>query len=420
MNPKIKQLLRQEKKRQNETISLIASENYASLEILRATGSVLTNKYAEGYPGKRYYAGCSIVDAIEECARTLGKNLFSMDHCNVQPHSGSQANMAVYATVLNQGDTVLGMGIASGGHLTHGYARNFSGTLYNFIPYGVNKETELLAYDELALLAHIHRPKLIVLGASSYSRTLDFQKVGRLAKECNALLMADIAHIAGLVITNLHPSPSDSADFITSTTHKTLRGPRGGLVLCTQHYAELLDRTIMPGLQGGPFMHSIAAKAVALSQALTPTFRRYQEQVVTNARVMATALQEHGFRIVSGGTDTHLFVVDLKSYDQRLTGKIIEEVLEQCRIIVNRNVIPFDTETPLRTSGIRIGTPAMTTRGCKEDEVRQIAAWIAEIIQQRGNQKFLQSVRNEVLRFCKKLNPVRWHFSEENDMVKSQ
>jgi glycine hydroxymethyltransferase len=402
MNSPIFNLINQEQQRQEQTIDLIASENYASPDILRATGSVLTNKYAEGYPGKRYYGGCQIVDQVEDYARQQGKKLFKTDHINVQPHSGCSANFAVYQGLLNPGDTVLGMSLAAGGHLTHGYKINFSGKIYNFISYGVHPETELLDYDAIEQLAQKHSPKLIVAGASAYARLMDYQRLSQIAKSVNALLMVDMAHIAGLVAADIIPSPIPWADVVSSTTHKTLRGPRGGLICSKAEFASAIDRSIIPGTQGGPLMHVIAAKAIAFDQALQPEFKTYAQQIIKNAHAMATTFQDRGYRIVSGGTDTHLFLVDLRATKNHgsLTGKEVEETLSTCNIILNRNAIPFDTQSPTITSGIRIGTAAITTRGLKEQDAQQIAVWIDEAIRHRADAAFLLKLKDEVVKMC--------------------
>lgn len=397
----ILRLINEEKEREENTLNLIASENYASKNILAAAGSVLTNKYAEGYPGKRYYGGCDVVDKIETISIDLCKKLFKTEHANVQPHSGSSANMAVYFSILKPGDTVLGLDIASGGHLTHGHKINFSGKLYNFIPYGVNKETELIDYNELEFLAHKHKPKLIVCGASAYSRIIDFSKISSIAKSIGAFMLADIAHISGLIAADLHPSPYTS-DFISSTTQKTLRGPRGGFVCSTNSELGLkIDKEIMPGMQGGPLMHIIAAKALCFEEALQSEFKTYQKQVLANAKIMATTFKDLGYRVVSGETENHLFMLDLRSKSAELTGKAVEETLAKCNITVNRNLVPFDTAKPMLTSGIRIGTPAITTRGFKEVGAVQIVHWIDEAIKNRENTKFLENMGVEVLKMCK-------------------
>lgn len=367
-DPEIHALISKEEERIQKSVNLIASENYPSDAVREAEGSILSSKYAEGYPGKRYYAGCDVVDTIETLAIERCKKLFNAEYANVQPHAGSQANMAVYFSVLQPGDTILGMKLAAGGHLTHGHKVNISGSYFNSVSYGVNKETELLDYNEIEQLAALHKPKLIIVGASAYSRTIDFEKMGEIARAHNAYLLADIAHIAGLVAARLHPSPFPHADFVTTTTHKTLRGPRGGLIMCKKEHADIIDRAIMPGTQGGPFMHTIAAKAVAFCEALQPAFIAYQKHVIANAQAMAHAFQERGYRIVSNGTDNHLFIVDLTS--KGITGKDAEALLAKNNITVSRSCIPFDTAKPWITSGIRIGTPAITTRGAtKQDAI---------------------------------------------------
>jgi glycine hydroxymethyltransferase len=361
---------------------------------MEAQGTVLTNKYAEGYPGKRYYGGCENVDVAESLAIERAKKLFNAEHANVQAHSGSQANQAVYVTVLKPGETMLGMSLAHGGHLTHGHPLNFSGRMYKVVSYGVSKETETIDYDELERLAMEHRPKLIVAGASAYPRTLDFERFAAIAKQCGALLMVDMAHIAGLVATGLHPSPIPHADFVTTTTHKTLRGPRGGSVFCKAQYAKELDKNVFPCLQGGPLMHVIAAKAVCFHEALQPEFKEYQRQIKTNAQTLAQALAAQGFRIVSGGTDTHLMLVDV--FSKKVTGKDAQETLERAGITVNKNAIPFDTNPPAVASGIRVGTPAVTTRGLQEPQMELIAHWISEVLNNLGNDALIQRVRGEV------------------------
>ena len=399
MKSYIFELIEQEKAREENTIDLIASENYASESILKATGSVLTNKYAEGYPGKRYYGGCEIVDKVEQYAIEEGKKAFCADHINVQPHSGSSANMAVYLSSLNTGDTILGMSLSSGGHLTHGHKVNFSGKTYNFVPYNLSPETEQLDYDEIRILAEQHKPKMIVAGASAYSRIIDFAKIAQIAKDNNCLLFSDMAHIAGLVAADLHPSPIPVSDFVSSTTHKTLRGPRGGFICCKAEYSQKLDRAVMPGSQGGPLMHSIAAKAIAFNQAQTKEFKEYMQQVLKNASVMAKTFQDLDYRIVSGGTDNHLFLIDLRN--KNISGQEAEDALEKCNIVLNRNSIPFDPAPPTKPSGIRLGTPAVTTRGFKEKDVIQVASWIDEIIKNRSNESFLQKMKIEIEGFCK-------------------
>lgn len=400
-DPEIFTIIHEETLRQEKELTLIASENYASTAVLQASGSVLTNKYAEGYPGKRYYAGCTNVDQAELLAIARCKKLFNAEHANVQPHAGSQANMAVYFSILKPGDTIMGMSLAEGGHLTHGHTVNFSGNLYKSVAYGVNKETELIDYDQVEKLAHEHKPKLIIAGASAYSRIIDFERFAHIAHSIGAYFMADIAHIAGLVATDLHPSPIAVADFVTSTTHKTLRGPRGGLVMCTQTHAEALDRAIMPGSQGGPFMQVIAAKAVAFQEASQPDFARYQKQVISNAQNFAQSLQTMGYRIVAGGTDNHLFMVDLRS--KNITGRAAETALEKAGINVSRSCIPNDPQKPWITSGIRIGTPAITTRGItKKEEIQEIAQLIDDVVRNHENEMLLKTIKEQVEIFCGK------------------
>lgn len=400
-DPEIFTIIHKETERQGHEITLIASENYASTAVLEATGSVLTNKYAEGYPGKRYYAGCTYVDEAELLAIARCKKLFKAEHANVQPHAGSQANMAVYFSILKPGDTIMGMSLAEGGHLTHGHSVNFSGNIYKSISYGVNKDTELIDYDQVERLAHEYKPKLIIAGASAYSRILDFERFAKIAQSVGAYFMADIAHIAGLVATDLHPSPIEVADFVTSTTHKTLRGPRGGLVMCKQKHAEVLDRAIMPGSQGGPFMQVIAAKAVAFQEALQPDFKTYQANVIKNAQIFAQAMKTMGYRIVAGGTDNHLFIVDLRS--KNITGKEAETALEKAGIITSRSCIPNDPQKPWITSGIRIGSPAFTTRGItKKEEIEQIAQLTNDIIMNHTNDMLITSIKEQVSIFCSK------------------
>lgn len=391
-------LIEREAQRAEKEINLIASENYTPQAVLQATGSILTNKYAEGYPGKRYYAGCQIVDMVENLAIERCKNLFSSEHANVQPHAGSQANLAVYFACLKPGDTILGMSLAEGGHLTHGHAINFSGQMYCPVQYKVNRDTEMLDFDEIRRLAHEHKPKLIVAGASAYSRTIDFAQFAEIAHEVGALLLTDIAHIAGLIATDLHPSPVPHADFVTSTTHKTLRGPRGAIILSKKQHAEIVDKAVMPGTQGGPFMHVIAAKAVAFKLASEPEFKMYQQQVIKNAQAFSKALQNLGYRIVSGGTDNHLFIVDLRA--QKITGKKATDALEKAGIIVTKSCIPFDPEKPWVTSGIRIGTPAITTRGMKEQEIQIIAQAVDDAIKNCDDEKKLKNIADEMEKLC--------------------
>ena len=394
IDPEVARAIDLEVDRQARTLELIASENCVSEAVLQALGSVMTNKYAEGLPGKRYYGGCEFVDVAESLAIERAKKLFNAEHANVQPHSGSQANQAVYLTVLKPGDTLLGMSLAHGGHLTHGHPLNFSGRMYKIVSYGVSKETETIDYDELERLAMEHRPKLIVAGASAYPRTLDFERFAAIAKKCEALLMVDIAHIAGLIAADLHPSPFPHADFVTTTTHKTLRGPRGGAVFSKAQYAKDLDKSVFPCLQGGPLMHVIAAKAVCFQEALQPEFRDYQKQIVMNAMVLAEALAAQGFRIVSGGTDTHLMLVDV--FSRQVTGKQAEQTLERAGITVNKNAIPFDRNPPAIASGIRVGTPAVTSRGLQEPQMELIAHWISEVLNNLEDESVLKRVRSEV------------------------
>jgi glycine hydroxymethyltransferase len=394
IDPDVAKVLRDEALRQHRNLELIASENFVSEAVLEAVGSVLTNKYAEGYPGKRYYGGCEVVDVVEELAIARAKELFGAEHANVQPHSGAQANMAVYFTLLKPGDTVLGPNLAHGGHLTAGSPMNYSGKFYTIVPYGVRKDTERLDLDQVRDLAKQHRPKLIIAGGSAFPRAIDFTPFGEIAREVGATLMADIAHPAGLVAAGLHPSPVGIADFVTTTTHKTLRGPRGGMVMCGAAHAQALDKTVMPGVQGGPLMHVIAAKAVAFREALTPAWRAYQRQIVQNARALAEALMARGLRLVSGGTDTHLMLVDLSP--RGLTGKDAQEALDRAWITVNKNTIPFETKSPMVTSGIRIGTPAVTTRGMKEPEMAEIARLIDRVLSKLGDAATEAAVRGEV------------------------
>ncbi|HCU8828334.1 serine hydroxymethyltransferase [Staphylococcus aureus] len=391
----IAEAIEREFQRQNSNIELIASENFVSEAVMEAQGSVLTNKYAEGYPGRRYYGGCEFVDVTESIAIDCAKALFGAEHVNVQPHSGSQANMAVYLVALEMGDTVLGMNLSHGGHLTHGAPVNFSGKFYNFVEYGVDKDTERINYDEVRKLALEHKPKLIVAGASAYSRTIDFKKFKEIADEVNAKLMVDMAHIAGLVAAGLHPNPVEYADFVTTTTHKTLRGPRGGMILCKEEYKKDIDKTIFPGIQGGPLEHVIAAKAVAFGEALENNFKTYQQQVVKNAKVLAEALINEGFRIVSGGTDNHLVAVDVKG-SIGLTGKEAEETLDSVGITCNKNTIPFDQEKPFVTSGIRLGTPAATTRGFDEKAFEEVAKIISLALKNSKDEEKLQQAKERV------------------------
>ena len=399
-DPDIADVIGNETRRQAEGLELIASENFVSTAVLEAAGSVLTNKYAEGYPGKRYYGGCEFVDVAESLAISRAKALFSAEHANVQPHSGAQANMAVYLTLMQPGDTVLGMSLAHGGHLTHGHPLNFSGKLYTIVPYGVREDDERIDYEELERLAHQHKPKMIMVGASAYPRVIDFERVAAVAAAVGSSMVVDMAHIAGLVAGGVHPSPVPHADFVTSTTHKTLRGPRGGLILCRERYAKDLNRSVFPGVQGGPLMHIIAAKAVCFKEAMEPAFAEYQRQIVANAKQLATALQGEGFRLVSDGTDTHLVLVDV--FSKGLTGKVAEAALGKAGITVNKNAIPFDQNPPMVASGIRVGTPAVTTRGMRESEMDQIGYLIARALASPEDDRALGVVKGEVERLCRK------------------
>ncbi len=394
VDPEVYDAICGETRRQAETLELIASENFTSEAVLEATGSVFTNKYAEGYPGRRYYGGCQFVDVVESLARERAKKLFGAEHANVQPHSGTQANIATYETVLKEGDIVLGMNLSHGGHLSHGHPLNFSGKHYKFIPYGVRRDTETIDYDELERLAQEHKPKLLVAGASAYPRLIDFARMAAIAQSAGCLFMMDMAHIAGLVAAGVHPSPVPHAHIVTTTTHKTLRGPRSGLILCREQFAKDLDRVVFPGEQGGPLVHVIAAKAVCLKEALEPEFKSYAQQIVANARKLAETLAGRGFRIVSGGTDTHLMLVDV--YKRGIMGRDAEAWLEKAGITVNKNAIPFDELPPLKASGIRIGTPALTSRGMKEAEMERIGNWIAEALEHMGDEGTVQRIRAQV------------------------
>lgn len=393
-DPEVAQAIRRETERQEYNLELIASENFVSEAVLEAQGSVLTNKYAEGYPGKRYYGGCHHVDQVETLAIDRAKELFGADHVNVQPHSGSQANMAVYFSALKPGDTILGMNLSHGGHLTHGSPVNFSGRFFNVVPYGVSRETQTIDYDEVERLALEHRPKMIVVGASAYPRIIDFVAFRTIADKVGAVVMVDMAHIAGLVAAGLHPSPVPYAEFVTTTTHKTLRGPRGGMILCREEFAKTINSNIFPGIQGGPLMHVIAAKAVALKEALAPEFNVYQQQIVRNAATLAESLKEKGFRLVSGGTDNHLMLVDFSGME--MTGKIAEETLDRAGITVNKNTVPFETRSPFVTSGIRIGTPAATTHGLKEPEMKAVAGFIADALAHYADESKLTEINGQV------------------------
>jgi glycine hydroxymethyltransferase len=399
-DPDIAAAIGDELHRQNSGLELIASENFVSKAVLEAAGSVLTNKYAEGYPGKRYYGGCEFVDVAESLAIDRAKQLFGAEHANVQPHSGAQANMAVYFTLLKPGDTVLGMNLAHGGHLTHGHPLNFSGKLYTIVPYGVRQDDERIDYEEFERLAHEHKPKMIMVGASAYPRVIDFERIGAVGKAVGSPVVTDMAHVAGLVAAKVHPSPVPHSDFVTTTTHKTLRGPRGGLILCRSAYAKDLDRSLFPGVQGGPLMHIIAAKAVCLKEAMEPGFAEYQRQIVANAKRLAASLSSAGFRLVSGGTDNHLMLVDV--FSKGLTGKVAEAALGKAGITVNKNAIPFDKNPPMVASGIRIGTPAVTSRGMGEPEMDAIAGLIARALATPEDDSALTVVRSEVEALCRK------------------
>ena len=397
-DPELYDAMEKELARQRGNLELIASENIVSPAVMAAMGSHLTNKYAEGYPGKRYYGGCEFVDVAENLARDRLKELFGCEYCNVQPHSGAQANFAVYFAVLKPGDTIMGMNLSHGGHLTHGSPVNISGSYFNIVPYGVSKETECIDYDEMEKIALECKPKLIVSGASAYPRVIDFKRIREICDKVGALMMVDIAHIAGLVAAGLHPSPVPYADFVTTTTHKTLRGPRGGAIMCKEQYGKAIDKAIFPGTQGGPLMHVIAAKAVAFKEALSPQFRAYQEQIVKNAAAMANRFTQSGVRLVSGGTDNHLMLVDLRK--ENMTGKELEALLDRAHITANKNTIPFETTSPFITSGIRIGTPAITSRGMKESEAERIADLVTEVI--RGREEAIPSVSEKVKALCEK------------------
>ena len=399
-DPEIAKAVRDELRRQRDGLELIASENFVSRAILEAAGSVFTNKYAEGYPGRRYYGGCEFVDVVESLAIARAKALFGADHANVQPHAGAQANMAVYFAIMKPGDTVLGMNLAHGGHLTHGHPLNFSGQLYKVVPYGVRQETEQIDYDELDRLADEHRPKMIMVGASAYPRVIDFPRIRAAANRIGAAMVTDMAHIAGLVAAGVHPNPVPHSDFVTTTTHKTLRGPRSGMVLCTERYAKDLDKAVFPGLQGGPLVHVIAAKAVCFKDASQPAFATYQRQIVANAKRLADALVGAGFRLVSGGTDNHLMLVDV--FSKGITGKVAEAALGKAGITVNKNAIPFDRNPPMVASGIRIGTPAVTTRGMREAEMDIIAEFLVRALKSPEDERALGAIRNEVEAFCQK------------------
>jgi len=398
VDPQIADAIRLETERQNDTLELIASENHVSKAVLTAMGSVFTNKYAEGYPGKRYYGGCGPTDIVENIAIERAKKLFGAEHANVQPHSGSQANMAVYFAMLKPGDTIMGMDLSHGGHLTHGHPLSYSGRDFKVVAYHVRKEDERIDYDEMERLADEHKPRMIICGASAYSRVIDFKRIREICDRAGSLMMADIAHIAGLVVAGLHPSPVPYADFVTTTTHKTLRGPRAGLVLCKEQYAKDLDRALFPGIQGGPLVHIIAAKAVGFAEAMTPEFKEYQTQIVRNAKALAQAVADEGFRIVSGGTDNHVFMTDV--FVKGITGKDGQNLLEAANITVNKNTIPFDTQKPMIASGLRIGTPAVTTRGLREPEMKTIARLMARVLDAKGDAAVAQQVKGEVKQLC--------------------
>ena len=398
VDPQIADVIRLETTRQNDTLELIASENHVSQAVLTAMGSVFTNKYAEGYPGKRYYGGCGPTDIVETIAIERAKKLFGAEHANVQPHSGSQANMSVYFTVLKPGDTIMGMDLSHGGHLTHGHPLSYSGRDFKVVAYHVRKDDELIDYDEMEALAMEHKPTLLICGASAYSRIIDFPRIRQICDRSGSLMMADMAHIAGLVAAGLHPSPVPYADFVTTTTHKTLRGPRAGLILCKQQYAKDLDRSVFPGVQGGPLVHIIAAKAVSFAEALAPEFKEYQAQIIRNARALAQAMADNGFRIVSGGTDNHMFMTDV--FSKGTTGKDGQNFLESANITVNKNTIPFDTQKPMTASGIRIGSPAVTTRGLREPEMKTIAGLIARVLDSRGDAGVITEVKKQVKELC--------------------
>ena len=410
VDPEVAEAIERETERQHAGLELIASENFVSQAVLEASGSVFTNKYAEGYPGRRYYGGCQWADRVESLAIERAKKLFGAEHANVQPHAGSQANMAAYAALLQPGDVVFGMELSHGGHLTHGHPLNFSGKTYKFVPYLVNRETETIDYDELEKLAVEKKPKMIVGGATAYPRIIDFARLRQICDRVGALLMVDMAHFAGLVAAGVHPSPVPYADIVTTTTHKTLRGPRGGMILCKAAYAQAVDKAVFPGLQGGPLVHVIAAKAVCFLEAMQPEFQQYQRQIATNARVLAETLMQEGFHVVSNGTDTHLMLLDV--FSKGIRGKEAENALQSAHITVNKNTIPFDTNPPMNPSGIRIGTPAVTTRGMKEPEMRKIGAWIARALGDPKDETRIAEVRQEVLGLAEEFPLYRWHMQQ--------
>lgn len=414
-DPLISNAIDDEVRRQTNGLELIASENFVSEAVLQAMGTVFTNKYAEGYPGKRYYGGCEFADVVEQAAIDRAKEIFGAEHANVQPHSGAQANMAVLLTALEHGDQILGMNLSHGGHLTHGHPLNFSGINYKVADYGVNRETEQIDYDELQKLAEEHKPKLLICGASAYPRTIDFERIGQIAKSVGAKVMADIAHIAGLVAVGLHPSPVPHCEFVTTTTHKTLRGPRGGLAMCKEEFAKDLDRSVFPGVQGGPLVHIIAAKAVSFHEALQPIFKEYQQQILANAKALAKTLSNAGLRLVSGGTDNHLLLVDVYMDGKGITGKAAEKALDEVHITVNKNTIPFDTQKPFVASGIRLGTPALTTRGMKEAEMNRIGEMIASIIHAPESAEVKEKVRAGVAEITAKFPMYPGRFKRKNE-----
>ena len=415
VDPQIAELLRDEAKRQATGLELIPSENLVSEAVLEAMGSIFTNKYAEGYPSRRYYGGCEYADKVEQLAIDRAKELFGAEHANVQAHSGTSANVAVYMATLKPGDTVLGMNLSHGGHLTHGHPLNFSGRMYKFIAYGVRQEDERIDYDEIEKLAHEHKPRMIVAGASAYSRIIDFERIGKIAKAVDSLFFVDMAHIAGLVAAGVHPSPIPHADIVSTTTHKTLRGPRAGMVLCRAAYAKEIDRLTFPGMQGGPLVHMIAAKAVCFKEAMEAGFRDYQKQVVANARALAASIAKQGFRIVTGGTDNHLFLIELHS--RGLTGADAEKALDRAGITVNKNAIPFDPLPPMKAGGIRLGSPSITTRGMREPEMDQIGAWIAEILLHMGDAATEQRVRKQVAELAARFPIYEWRMTRGSERV---
>jgi glycine hydroxymethyltransferase len=416
-DPLISGAIDDEVRRQTNGLELIASENFVSEAVLQAMGTVFTNKYAEGYPGKRYYGGCEFADVVEQAAIDRAKRMFGAEHANVQPHSGAQANMAVLMTALDHGDTILGMNLSHGGHLTHGHPLNFSGINYKVADYGVDRETEQIDYDELQRLAEEHRPKLLICGASAYPRIIDFERIGQIARSVGAKVMADIAHIAGLVAVGLHPSPVPHCEFVTSTTHKTLRGPRGGLIMCKEEFAVDLNRKVFPGVQGGPLVHIIAAKAVSFAEALQPSFKTYQQQILDNAQALAATLQEAGLRIVSGGTDNHLLLVDVFMDGKGITGKVAEKALEEVNITVNKNTIPFDTNKPFVASGIRLGTPALTTRGMGQEEMRAIGKMIAAVIAEPDSDEVKARTRTQIAELTAKFPMYPTRLKEQGEAV---